>query len=127
MNWKTATCVAGIGFLATAAVTEIEQRLGPPTKLIIGTTNSGPPLVDLYKATNDARFEWQPPTPTKVTIWFQYQWNNGFEFSPASLGFITTNIWPVTASNATAMAKAFLNSNGSDWKFITLTGIWRDE
>lgn len=81
--------------------------------------------VDPLKLTNALVFE--SPKPRRVTIWFQYQWNNGFEFYPAALGSISTNVWWMTVSNAEQMVIAHLKSQGSEWKFITLTGIWRDE
>lgn len=82
--------------------------------------------IDLSKATNMAGIL-EAQTPPRVTIWFQFQWNDGFEFYPANLGSISTNVWRMTVSNATEMVKAHLKSHGSEWKFITLTGIWRDE
>lgn len=120
--WGTVGIFIGASVLAQKLAPNL---IGPPIHIPTSTNSVGTNWVDLETLTNMAFFT--APVPPKVTIWFQYQWDNHFEFYPAALGSITTNVWSVTVSNATEMVKAHLKSQGSEWKFITLTGIWRDE
>lgn len=121
---KPIPIIVGVSFafctLFAAAL--VEQRLGPimPGEPITGTTNSRVPI-DIATVTN--AIIWETPKPSKVTIWFRYQ----TDFRRDACGLITTNIWPVTLSNATQMVLSHLKTRTGNWQFITLTGIWRDE
>lgn len=90
------------------------------------TTNGMSPI-PIETATNN--FHWETPTPSKVTIWFSVQPGNDYEFSPVVNGFITTNVWRVTTSNALEMVKSRFKGEEHRVRMnsIQLTGIWRDE
>lgn len=102
----------------------LEQRLGPimTGDQIAGTNSVGTNQIDLSNVTNLAAL-FETRQPNKVTIWFNVRVRS-YTISDS----ITTNAWPVTASNALMMVKArFPEDTNSIIEHITLTGIWRDE
>lgn len=126
-KWFPSVAVT-LGLIMFIAIADL---YGPPYSDPLGpqleknwTTNSPSPgtnWIDPLKATN--LFVWEEPQPSKVTIWFRYY----CDARPDAFGIITTNVWPVTLSNATQMVLSHLKTRPGNWTFITITGIWRDE